>query len=226
MEERTGFVAQVFDLDGDELIGAEDLHAALLSGMILKRGIEESAVNPEDQANLDFRVADFLKERKTMEFGEFVKILEGEMALRDVLDTFEIIPSPSKEFEIIKELFAQDRKDKTKQSCHIISFKWWNMWHLYVTSCQEPLSRRQNTVVSPPEEGGFFNEELPPTCRSKSTMKLQYVFDPVEATADERGALRQNESERPGEIDNSDLEGPIKGLLRDNLMVCRVTISE
>ncbi|MDR3547950.1 MAG: hypothetical protein P4M11_06765 [Candidatus Pacebacteria bacterium] len=209
MDEQREFVAKLFDLDGDNLLGPDDLRS------MMSKKADETSITPAGHGAISARVSELLKGRGPMEPGEFTKLLEQGLPLSEVLGLFEIIPSPSKELEIIKAIFKRDQKGQ--QTCHIISFNWWNMWHLYVTSCQAPLAIQP---CSPRiDDFCFFSEDIIPIYKSRSSLKLHLISAVTQGVGEENVLFHQNEMERPGEIDNSDLEGPVKGLLRDNLMV-------
>ena len=98
-------------------------------------------------------------------------------------------------------------KDSEEKTCHIISYKWWNMWNNFAKKSIEfqSTSRQLDGTLS----------------RAESVPNIPSITDSArflhKKTETKELDYHKDELERPGEINNNDIAGPIKGILKEGL---------
>jgi len=214
LEEQKDFVGKLFDSDHDSLINQTDMKLVYESINNLSKQYDDLSLGPLPPEK------DIFSTKKTLTLPEFIRLLEASVQLDRILEIFEIIPSPSNEYKIIKEICMRARKEKTQKACHVISYKWWTMWYSFTRKSMPNMGASESIKKIPTAHGEdhwFFNEDvLPAFPRALSRMSYSN-YQVISADTDNNPNNEAEMGERPGEIDNTDLEGPIKGLLKENL---------
>lgn len=114
-------------------------------------------------------------------------------ALFRLLELFEIVPSPDKERRLIRDIL---KSPDSESSWFVISYKWVQLWRAYVGWA----------------DGDLASLGLPGSPRVHAMLS---TVDMVSCTS---SVLQERLGERPPAINNSDLEGELKGALRANLV--------
>ena len=207
MANQENFVFNLFDIDKDGFISLEELSLALESFNIIK---ERSQL-----ADSTSKAKEILNEKKSLNEEEFIQELTKHVKLKQILELFEVIPSVSSEYRIITEIMKKAENEKQK-TCHILSYKWWNIWYNYVKKDKEI---KGSVFISIAKEDFWLKTPDMIVMNSDRNSKVDYL------NSKEIDGDYNNDTERPGEIDNTNLEGPIKGTLKDDLMLRRDYIS-
>jgi len=203
IEEQKNFVFRLFDLDRNGDIMMEELKIALISFMMIKNKIEQKQITEDLIKDSAVKVEQILKHKKMLNEEGFIKTMEKFIPLSSVLEIFEVIPSPITEFKTIKSISIKARQDKSQKTCRIISYKWWGMWYDFI--------KLHNKIESSPTQS-FTQEDF----------WLFYTTDKKSIISVSKGnSNKNNKVEKPGEINNIELEGPIKGTLKDGLKFMR-----
>jgi len=200
LEEKHNFAFNLFDIEQKSGISLKDLKCALNSFEVLNKNTSVKEILEQDLVKLAKEAESLIGERNLLPMEDFVHIMEERVPLESVIELFEVIPSPAKEYKIINELITEGFTNESQQQCHIISCKWWNMWLNFVKN-ESP--KTSNSIHSRPgsEPSVSLNmSNLSP--RRSDTNKIIFI---------------KNNLERPGEIDNTDIEGSIKETLKDGL---------
>lgn len=205
VEEQKDFVFRLFDQDRDGVIAMKDLKLALMSFMMITGKKRQAELTDEILKEVAANADKILKNKKALGEEEFVGRMEEFVPLSSILEIFEIIPSPITEFKIINAISVRARQDRSQTTCRVISYKWWSMWYSFIKLHNEIESSPIRSTSK--EDLWFFHADHCPARRKSS-------FSPGVKDADA-------ETERPGEIDNGELEGPIKGTLKDGLIYMR-----
>jgi hypothetical protein len=205
IEEQKDFVFRLFDLDHNGVITVKELKVAVISFMMVMNRMKQEEVKEDVIKDLGIKAEGMLKYKKLLNEEEFINTLKEHIPLSSILEVFEIIPSPITEFKIINSISMKAKQDKSQKTCRIISYKWWSMWYDFL--------KHHNEIESSPIQS-FTKEDFwffyaTPIHRKSSTSILRETIN------------KNNEIERPGEINNAELEGPIKGTLKNGLIYMR-----
>ena len=123
--------------------------------------------------------------------------------LYKLLELFEIVPSPAREKRTCLKILRQAVLEPNS-SWHVVSYKWMQLWRSYVrwTDGDSVGTVWGHNVGSP--------VSLP--------MDIQQALSQADLISCTSSVLQQRLGERPPAINNSDLEGELKGALRANLV--------
>lgn len=206
LEEQQNFAYSLFEIDQNSKVDLKGLKLALASFEAIRQNISAKELPDQELSTLSKEAEKMMGEKKLLSMEEFVDILESRISLESLMEIFEVIPSPANEYKAINELMIKDFTDKPQQPCHIISYKWWNMWLNFAKKGYE----LQNSGTKGSQ--GTLS-------RSESVPNVSHNIDSAGPKRIDTGkrVLQKSELERPGEIDNTDIEGTIKGTLKDGL---------
>ena len=215
IEKKLEFLARLFDIDNDSKIGIDDMESFLHARITLKTG--KSIGEPSKDKFISAKLKELFSNKKIIayDFCEFKEVIPEYINIDEVLEIFQIIPSPSQEYSIINKAMGSN-KLKNYDTYYVINNEWYRAWNLLVCSYKNERHPK-----------AFFDEELfedsivnvypsPLTAQSK-TKNITKMVSCYNEKFD--SSLFIDSVTRPGEINNSALAGPRNGSRKDGLMV-------
>ena len=118
--------------------------------------------------------------------------------LYKLLELFELVPSPDRERRTCMSILRQ-ATPTPGSTWYVVSYKWMQLWKAYVHWPME-----SDSIASPSS--------------ARSDGGILHAMSTMDALSCTSTVLQQRMSERPLSINNSDLEGELKGALRANLV--------
>eukprot|EP00826_Nyctotherus_ovalis_P017663 TRINITY_DN15216_c0_g2_i1.p1 TRINITY_DN15216_c0_g2~~TRINITY_DN15216_c0_g2_i1.p1 ORF type:complete len:258 (+),score=16.76 TRINITY_DN15216_c0_g2_i1:554-1327(+) len=192
----------------------------LTTGIMLEKGQENYVLTTEDKAQIE-NSAKKLNPQGSVEMSleQFKEILPEHVNLRQLLDIFQVIPSPPQEYEIILNGIKDARIDDS-DTCYVINNTWFRSWKLYVSSYMnndELKIYRRGKVL---DSVLIYSQQMPlaPLEEYKAELPISTILVPSQQ-GDE---LYRNSITRPGEINNSELSGVLPFSLKSGLRVLLV----
>jgi hypothetical protein len=222
-EEQQEFVAHIFDVDHDDLLGPNDMRLAFHACAILNRTSPGGPLTPAELKLAETRLSETVLNLTPQQLNkqDLFNVIEKFTPPHEFLSLFQLIPTPREELDAITRIYEQG-KLRREGTCHIVSAKWLRAWHSFVKAQREPPNK-YNKHYSNPSATLFFPEEDVPVYPVKTANQGHKRMIPLspDTTAPEREELHfyMNEPERPDEIDNAELEASVKGQLKEGLKV-------
>ena len=123
--------------------------------------------------------------------------------LYKLLELFEIVPSPDREKRACMAILRRCQLEPGSE-WFVVSYKWIQLWRSYVRWTEADNANTAWTMTS--------------LASPSSSMEVQQALSMVDMISCTSSVLQQRLSERPPAINNSDLEGELKGALKANLV--------
>lgn len=133
--------------------------------------------------------------------------------LHKFLELLELVPSPAKE-RLVCLGFLRRSTLVAGSSWYIVSYKWMQIWKAYVHwSEADSIGTVWDHSIGSPTTTAVYQGSL--VSDSFGVLQTMSAVDMVSCTST---VIQQRMSERPNAVDNSDLEGELKGALRYNVV--------
>jgi len=222
--EKMEFVCKLFDLSKSEKITINDLKYVLYSQISLNSQKLNYEFTPIDHENVDKNLKSLIfsqsantpqepykPQDQIFSYSEFSNVLPAFFDPNKIFDIFQITPSPIQEKAIITKIL-QKTVMQNNDTYYVINNKWYRAWNNFANNCDSKINEIE------PE-----NIDFEKTMRIyKSPMKYYLDYKNIKKLS--KYEMKQennyeNSFGKPGEIDNSELEGFLPGSLKDGLMV-------
>ena len=131
------------------------------------------------------------------------------------LELFEIVPSPAKEKRICLHAMRNAYPVTPGSTWYVLSYKWVQLWRSYVHWSEADSN---NTVWMPSSSNGSRHGSHPIENNQVVIGEIFHAVSTMDAMSCTSTIIQQRMTERPMAINNSDLEGELKGALRTNLI--------
>jgi ubiquitin C-terminal hydrolase len=128
--------------------------------------------------------------------------------LYKLLELFEIVPSPAREKRTCVSILRRSSLEPST-SWHVVSYKWIQLWRSYVRWTDSDSIGTVWNMISAQGPGSPI-ASLP--------FDIQQTLSSADIISCTSSVLQQRLGERPPAMNNSDLEGELKGALRANLV--------
>lgn len=127
--------------------------------------------------------------------------------LYKLLELFEIVPSPAREKRTCQKILREAQLEPNS-AWYVMSYKWMQLWRSYVRWTD---SDSVGTVWGHSVSAGLMSPVSLP-------IDIQQALSQADLVSCTSSVLQQRMGERPPAINNSDLEGELKGALKANLV--------
>lgn len=131
--------------------------------------------------------------------------------LYKLLELFEIVPSPERERRTCLSILRQ-ANFSPGSTWFVMSYKWIQLWRSYVHWSE---TDSMSTVWS---HGGLASPTASPRTSQPDFNNILHTMSTMDAMSCTSTVIQQRMAERPMAINNSDLEGELKGALKANLV--------
>jgi len=220
LSKKVDFIFNLFDIDGDGKIGESDMRTVLTTQLLLKSQKKGGKLSKEENRKIDAE----LKEKYSTEtingytFTQFKTFIEEQSWIDNLIEVFQIIPSPFQECKIILEEF-KNTTVKEGDTFYVISNEWYRSWKLYVSNCTGNLDLQKFNENNLIEQFGVIVHKSKPRSLKSNEDKLIKGSIIIPSGNSEGTELSIDATTRPGEITNSELSGPFQNSLKNGLMV-------
>lgn len=218
LPEKVKFACSLFDVDANGTIGMDDMRMMLTTGIMLEKKQDNYVLTAEDKAQIESSIEKLNPRSGSVEMSleQFRGILPEHVNLKQLLDIFQVVPSPPQEYEIILS-GIKDARIEDGNTCYVISNSWFRSWKLYVSSYMNSDELKIYRKGKALDSVLIYSQQMPlaPLEEYKAELPISTILLPNQQ-GDE---LYRNSITRPGEIDNSELSGALPFSLKSGLRV-------
>eukprot|EP00743_Colponemidia_sp_Colp-15_P007324 GILK01007909.1.p1 GENE.GILK01007909.1~~GILK01007909.1.p1 ORF type:complete len:1576 (-),score=341.81 GILK01007909.1:149-4876(-) len=235
-QEKTKFVFDMFDTNGDGYLQRPELVTLLETSVRCIKKMSNEVHTDGDRTWIQDSMSNLLKDGDRISFDAFKSWAMDNLDISHLLNSFEILPTPQREKRTVKQLL-DDMRLTAGETVYVISCKWWAAWKSYVDFDSEDSNTHITTheTVNTGQLNGSNGLRNGADGFDIDVVDMRSRTHPISNGPGNRPAmltsldrnpslpkmLKQFSSvlgDRPGEIDNSDLEGESHGELKLNLV--------
>lgn len=134
--EKIKFIFDLFDIDRDSTLNKQEFKLLLETSVKLFRKFTKN--DPEqknsDQTWIDTHLKTLFKEGiHRINFEKFKPWAEVNLNIYHLINSFEVVPSPSKERLTIMQIL-QKEEQKHGDTMYVLNYRWWDSWKNYTST--------------------------------------------------------------------------------------------
>lgn len=230
-DEKIRFVFDMFDTNDDGLLSSSDVQLLLEHAIVrddpsrvldVDGGDKELSLLARKQQRVNEMKQELLGISQYLTFERFYEWASRNLAsLTNLLHTFQIVPSPERERAICEEILSRHQTLQEGGTWYCISYKWLQVWKAHA-NWQGPSPGRKSRTAGSTHSGhgqiasGSSEKRIGAVELQDYDVATDVAFHGFGDGLVVGGSAQH--LTRPPEVDNSDLEGEHKGILKMNLV--------